>query len=112
MLAAVRLLAIVLTLALAGGAIAQASAEISIVGCAAMTDDGMADRAGEASDVSSVTPSCDLACNPPAVATLPASTTDSGPLRVAGVRDHHPGRLPRGRTPAVDPLPPRSAILI
>jgi hypothetical protein len=112
MLTAVRLLAIILTLALAGGAMEQASAGIAMADCATMADDGMADCAGAPSDASGVTLSCDLACTPPAVATLPASATDGGPLRVARVRDHHPGRLPRGRTPALDPSPPRSAILI
>lgn len=112
MLTVVRLLAIVMALALAAGAMAQASAEIAMADCAAMTDDGMVDCAGATSDESGVTPSCDLACTPPAVATLPASATGGGPPRVARVWDHHPGRLPSGRTPALDPWPPRNAILI
>src|SRR5688500_13870567 len=112
MLAVVRLLAVVLTLALTGTAVTQASAGIAMADCAAMTDDGMADCAGGTSDESGVTPACDLACTPPAVATLPAGTTGGGPVRVARVWDPDPGQLPRGQTTALDPAPPRSTILI
>src|SRR5687768_4800523 len=106
----VRLLAVVLTLAFTGTAMTQASAGIAMADCAAMTDDSMADGDGGTLDETGMTPSCNLACTPPTLATLPAGTTGDGPMRIARAWDPDRGRLRTGRATALDPSPPRSAI--
>jgi hypothetical protein len=115
MLTAARLLVLVLSLALAGSAMARVVAsatDIAMVDCAGMTDGGMADCTGDASTETGATILCDLICSPPALATLPTGITGAGALPVARVREHDPGRILSGWTTGIDPSPPRTAILV
>lgn len=106
MWSAVRLLAIVVTLALAGGETARASADFAMAGGAAMTDDGMADCSGSTLDASGMTLSCGLVCTPLAVATIPVGAAGGRSMRVAPPAASDPGPLPSVWTPSVDPSPP------
>lgn len=115
MLTAARLLVLVLSLALAGSAMARGGAsamDVAMVDCAGMTDGGMADCTDDASTETGATILCDLMCSPPPLATLTTGITGVGALPVARVREHDPGRILGGRITGIDPAPPRTAILV